>query len=165
MVSSAPAAAVMAAVPGQRYAGFWIRFLAVIVDGIILRIALQPVLAVLGLPHFWWFGRMNHSIDIDDMVLFFTMLSSVLAVFFIGHWLYEALLISSAWQGTVGKRLLNLKVTDDIGNRISFARATGRYFSKILSGMFFCIGYIMAAFTDRKKALHDMIAGTVVIKA
>lgn len=165
MVSSAPAAAVMAAVPGQRYAGFWIRFLAVIVDGIILRIALQPVLAVLGLPRFWWFGRMNHSIDIDDMVLFFTMLSSVLAVFFIGHWLYEALLISSAWQGTVGKRLLNLKVTDDLGNRISFARATGRYFSKILSGMFFCIGYIMAAFTDRKKALHDMIAGTVVIKA
>jgi len=166
MASSAPAAAIMPATPGQQYGGFWIRFLAVIVDGIILRIAIQPILAVLGLPHFWWFGRLNnHSIDMEDLVLFLITLSTVIAFLFIGYWLYEALLTSSSLQGTIGKRLLGLKVTDDFGNRISFARATGRYFSKILSGMFFCIGYIMAAFTDRKKALHDMIAGTVVIKA
>ena len=167
MVSSGPAAAVMAVAPGQQYGGFWIRFLAVIVDGIILRVALQPILAILGLPHLWWFGRFgrfDHSIDIEDFVIFLSTLSTVLAIFFIGHWLYEALLTSSAWQGTVGKKLLGLKVTDDFGNRISFARATGRYFSKILSAMICYIGYIMAGFTDRKKALHDMIAGTVVVK-
>jgi uncharacterized RDD family membrane protein YckC len=78
------------------------------------------------------------------------------------NWLYEALLTSSSWQATVGKKILGLKVTDEVGNRISFGRASGRYFAKILSSMLLFIGYIMAAFTDRKRALHDMLAGTVV---
>lgn len=164
MVSSGPAAAVMAAVPGQQYGGFWIRFLAVIVDHLILNAAFLPIASVFGLLHFGALGRFDHTIDVDDIVLFFAGLSTIITILFIGHWLYEALLTSSAWQGTVGKKLLGLKVTDDFGRRISFARATGRYFSKILSGMLFCIGYIMAGFTDRKKALHDMIAGTVVAK-
>ena len=165
MVSSGPAAAVMAAVPGQQYGGFWIRFLAVIVDHLILNAALLPLASIFGLLHFGGLGRLDHTIDADDIVLLFAGLSTLLTILFVGHWLYEALLTSSSWQGTVGKKILGLKVTDDFGRRISFARATGRYFSKILSAMIFYIGFIMVAFTDRKKALHDMIAGTVVIKA
>ncbi|PYV64750.1 MAG: RDD family protein, partial [Acidobacteria bacterium] len=57
-----------------------------------------------------------------------------------------------------------LKVTDLAGRRISFARASGRYFAKYLSSMTLLIGYIMAGFTERKQALHDMIAGTLVIR-
>jgi uncharacterized RDD family membrane protein YckC len=60
---------------------------------------------------------------------------------------------------------LGLKVTDLEGRRISFARATGRHFAKILSGLMFFIGFIMAGFTQRKQALHDMIAGTLVVRA
>jgi uncharacterized RDD family membrane protein YckC len=71
---------------------------------------------------------------------------------------------SSKHQGTVGKLILKIKVTDTSGNRISFARATGRYFGKILSGMILLIGYIMAGFTERKQALHDILAGCYVIK-
>jgi uncharacterized RDD family membrane protein YckC len=86
------------------------------------------------------------------------------AVAFVGQWLYEALLTSSSWQGTIGKRVLRLKVVDEAGNRIGFGRATGRFFAKILSSMFFCIGFIMIGFTDKKRGLHDMLAGTVVMK-
>lgn len=79
-------------------------------------------------------------------------------------WLYFALMESSKYQGTVGKIAIGLVVTDLEGNRISFARATGRYFGKILSGMIFMIGYILAGFTQKKQALHDMLAGTLVWK-
>ena len=77
-------------------------------------------------------------------------------------WIYEAALESSPYQATLGKMALGMKVTDLAGNRISFARATGRHFAKYVSGMIFFIGYIMAGFTERKQALHDMIAGTLV---
>jgi uncharacterized RDD family membrane protein YckC len=58
--------------------------------------------------------------------------------------------------------IFGLKVTDLYGNRISFERATGRHFAKILSAMILCIGYLMVAFTERKQGLHDLLAGTLV---
>lgn len=79
-------------------------------------------------------------------------------------WLYYALLESSAKQGTLGKVILGMKVVDYNNQRISFARATGRYFSKIISTIILMIGFIMIAFTSRKQGLHDMIARTLVIK-
>ena len=71
---------------------------------------------------------------------------------------------SSSWQATPGKRALGLIVTDTEGRRISPARAVGRYFGKILSGLILLIGYIMIAFTERKQGLHDFLAGTLVVK-
>jgi uncharacterized RDD family membrane protein YckC len=58
---------------------------------------------------------------------------------------------------------LGIVVTDMDGRRVSFARANGRFWSKIISGLFFSIGYIIAAFTERKQALHDLLAATLVI--
>ena len=78
-------------------------------------------------------------------------------------WLYWAGLESSGLQATLGKRVVGLMVTDMAGQRISFGRATGRYFGKILSAMLFYVGFLMAAFTDKKQALHDMLAGTLVV--
>jgi uncharacterized RDD family membrane protein YckC len=69
---------------------------------------------------------------------------------------------SSSYQATLGKMIFGMKVTDLYGNRISFARATGRHFAKILSGMILGIGFIMVAFTERKQGLHDLLAGTLV---
>jgi uncharacterized RDD family membrane protein YckC len=99
--------------------------------------------------------------------LIITILSSVfiyIALAFVGQWLYDALLTSSSWQGTIGKRVLRLKVVDEAGNRIGFGRATGRFFAKILSSMFFCIGFIMIGLTERKTGLHDLLAGTRVLR-
>ncbi|MCI0556277.1 MAG: RDD family protein, partial [Anaerolineae bacterium] len=61
------------------------------------------------------------------------------------------------------KMALGIVVTDMNGNRISFGRATGRYFGKILSGLIIYIGYIMVAFTEKKQGLHDMMASCLVL--
>ena len=81
----------------------------------------------------------------------------------VGIWLYFALQESSARQATVGKRAMNIHVTDLLGRRISFGQATGRHFSKILSSIL-AIGYIMVAFTEKKQGLHDLIASTLVLR-
>jgi uncharacterized RDD family membrane protein YckC len=85
--------------------------------------------------------------------------------FFLGvgaSWIYEAAMESSSKQATLGKMVFGMRVTDLAGNRISFARATGRHFAKYISAMILLVGYIMAGFTQNKQALHDMIAGTLV---
>ncbi len=79
-------------------------------------------------------------------------------------WLYYALMESSKYQATLGKMALNIKVTDLAGNKLTFARATGRYFGKILSGLILCIGYLMVIWTEKKQGLHDILAKTLVVK-
>jgi len=71
---------------------------------------------------------------------------------------------SSELQATLGKMALGICVTDKYGNRISFGRATGRHFAKIISSLTLGIGYLAAAFTEKKQALHDIIAGCLVLK-
>ena len=80
-------------------------------------------------------------------------------------WLYFALMESSAKGGTLGKMAIGIMVTDMTGNRISFGRATGRYFAKILSQMILMIGFLMAGFTQQKQALHDILAGCLVVRS
>ena len=72
-------------------------------------------------------------------------------------WLYFALLESSERGATIGKMVMGLRVVDEQGNRISFGRATGRFFAKFVSGIILLLGYIMVAFTERKRgpARHD----------
>jgi uncharacterized RDD family membrane protein YckC len=71
---------------------------------------------------------------------------------------------SSPQQATLGKMALGLKVTDLQGERLSFARATGRYFGKIVSSLILFVGFMMAGWTEKKQALHDIMAGTLVVK-
>jgi uncharacterized RDD family membrane protein YckC len=72
-------------------------------------------------------------------------------------------MLSSEWQATVGKRAMSIAVTGMDGGRISFARATGRHFAKWISACLLGVGFIMAAFTAKKQALHDLIAETLVV--
>jgi uncharacterized RDD family membrane protein YckC len=155
------------AAPASPYGGFWIRLLAHLIDHVILGAVAAPLFFIMALPTIL---RVAHEAERNqepspEMIV--SILSSIflyVVVAFAGQWLYEAWLTSSSWQGTIGKRVLRLKVVDEAGNRISFGRATGRFFAKILSSMFFCIGYLMIAFTERKCGLHDMLAGTVVVR-
>jgi uncharacterized RDD family membrane protein YckC len=82
----------------------------------------------------------------------------------LGNWLYYSLMESSSRQATLGKMAVGIKVTDMNGQRISFLNATGRYFGKIISGAVFMIGYIMIIFTEKKQGLHDIMAGTLVVR-
>lgn len=79
-------------------------------------------------------------------------------------WLYFALCECSRWQATPGKLALGLQVTDDFGERIGFARASGRYFGKYLSALILGIGFLLAGWTARKQALHDLLAGCCVVR-
>lgn len=150
------------------YAGFWLRLAAYLIDGIILNIAFYILFAIFGISIFS--GMMGSEMletgepNPETMVTMFSSLSTLMLVSFVGSWLYFALQESSDAQATLGKRALRIRVTDLEGEKISFARATGRYFGKILSGMIFLIGYIMAGFTERKQALHDMMASTLVLR-
>ena len=84
---------------------------------------------------------------------------------FIAPWLYFALMESSKFQGTIGKWALKMRVVEEEGKQITFSRATGRYFAKILSSLTLGIGYIMVAFTERKQGLHDILARTIILKS
>jgi uncharacterized RDD family membrane protein YckC len=155
-----------AARPAVAYAGFWLRFVAAIIDGLLLyfvgMILFLPFAASMGMGmRGMMTGRPPNLEGLLPMIhamIRITLLRTVL------HWLYYSLLESSAWQGTLGKKALGLEVTDLDGNRISFGRATGRFFAKIISSIILFIGYIMAGFTEKKQALHDILAGTLVIR-
>jgi len=148
------------------YAGFWLRFVAAIIDGLILyfvgMILFLPFAASMGMGmRGMMTGRppnLEGLLPLIHAMIRITLLRTVL------HWLYYSLLESSAWQATLGKKALGLEVTDLDGNRISFGRATGRFFAKIISSIILFIGYIMAGFTEKKQALHDILAGTLVIR-
>jgi uncharacterized RDD family membrane protein YckC len=84
-------------------------------------------------------------------------------IMFFVNWLYFTLQESSQRQATIGKMALGIVVTDLNGERIGFAKATGRYFAKILSAIILLIGFIMVAFTEKKQGLHDILAGTLVV--
>jgi len=160
-----------AAVPRVEYAGFWLRFVAFLIDGVVMSLGvvlvLIPLIFLTGLGAL--LSRIHPDEEWNDMGVFliigvlFLFATVSLAV----TWLYHACMESSEWQATVGKKALGLVVTDMAGHRISFARATGRHFAKIISNMAsfgIGLGYIMAGFTAKKQALHDMIAGCLVLR-
>lgn len=154
-----------AARPTIAYAGFWLRFVAFIIDAIVLGIAgaiiTFPFVASMGMGSLM---RGRPPMSPEEWMPFFTGLWKIILIRIVLQWLYFALLESSAWQGTLGKKALGLEVTDMQGSRISFGRATGRFFGKIISGFILLIGFIIAGFTEKKQALHDMMAGTLVIR-
>lgn len=157
-----------AAVRPVAYAGFWLRFVAIIIDGILVGIVSAPfriaILAMLGMHTGGLFGTARGEDPAALIAMLFPIIMISVAISGTINWLYFAFCESSSWQGTLGKKALGLQVTDLEGNRISFGRASGRFFAKIISGMILMIGYIMAGFTAKKQALHDMIAGCLVIK-
>ncbi len=155
--------------PEVKYAGFWLRFVAYIIDDLLLGIVgffiSIPFIGAIVFSAFRIAGAEGDTektfLGIAGIIGAVLMLIMVITV--VG-WLYYALMESSKQQATLGKMALSLKVTDMAGNRISFGRATGRYFGKIISGAIFMIGYILAGLTEKKQALHDIIAGCLVIR-
>lgn len=154
--TSAPVPAAQPPAAALGYAGFWIRFVAFLIDACVLTVAFLPLRILFGI-RFWGLGRPVYGAPFFGIIFFASIFRLIV------NWLYFAGLESSPWQATLGKLALGLRVVDLEGRRISFGQATGRFFGKILSAMIFCIGFIMAGFTARKQALHDMLAGTYVL--
>lgn len=182
-VAPEPAAREMAGVvypaPGAAhavvYAGFWLRFVAFILDAVIVGIPSAFV--------FLWILAASHisrSIFTNPpetpsalMGLLGTSVILRIALFSVViTWLYYATLESSAWQATLGKKTLGLYVSDLAGNRVSFGRASGRYLGMVLFRLppligpllFFPIDCICAGLTEKKQAIHDMLASCLVLR-
>ncbi|MEQ9362791.1 MAG: RDD family protein [Leptospirales bacterium] len=164
-------------------AGFWRRFAAYLIDGIVVGIltgvAMGLVIGLLILCLPLSIGGLMSGGDPSELLAGLTdqiglifgvriylswMLFQMLLVtpLWVG-WLYFALMESSENSATLGKMALNIVVSDRFGRRITFERATGRYFAKIISGFTFGVGYLMVAFSSRKQALHDIIAGCLLL--
>jgi len=131
----------------ELFAGFWTRVGGYVIDYVVLMGMVFLIFLLASVV-----GRSKVQIA------FIYLLLGV-----VGPWLYSALFESGTWQATLGKKAVGVKVTDLAGQRISFGRASGRYFAQWLSNITFGIGYLMAAFTQRRQTLHDMIASTVVV--
>jgi uncharacterized RDD family membrane protein YckC len=146
-----------------RLSGFWLRFAAYVVDAAIVTgilLVLGGVLFVIGVIAYG-------SLDEADADPVFTAFAVMLALgMVVISWLYEALMTSSPSGATLGKQVAGIRILRANGAQLSFARATGRHFAKymITPWVPLAIGYIMAAFTARKQALHDMIADTLVME-
>ncbi len=139
----------------SNYAGFWNRFAALFIDSLIIAAGS----AMFSLPFLIAKGLRKTTsylslVDFDFILSLLTML--------IG-WLYCTLLESSTKRATIGKMAVGIIVTDINGNRISFGRANGRWWGKTISFLILGIGYIMAGFTRKKQALHDIMADTLVL--
>jgi len=153
------------------YAGFGRRFAAILIDIIVLGtvqwIAIMPLLAIFGIGVASNIESMESMDEAQSMAMAGSMMAMGVTfqiVFFVIQTLYFALLESSSKQATIGKMVLGIIVTDINGNKLDFAKALVRNLCRIISSAILFIGYIMAAFTEKKQALHDMIASTLVLK-
>jgi uncharacterized RDD family membrane protein YckC len=156
-----------------RYAGFWLRFVAYLIDGFITSVAIfalfLPIVAITGaathLPRLRDLQRNEGQMDPVVIGAIISMAATLVSLALLISWLYHAYFESSSWQATPGKKVLNLYITDLSGQPISFLHATGRLLAKVVTSMVpLALGYIMAGFTERRQALHDMIAGTLVLR-
>ncbi len=138
-----------------KYSGFGRRLVAYIIDSVIINIIFIAILVILALPAA--FTPASEAIQ-----LVFGLLA--LSLMFITPWIYYAGCESSKRQATPGKLACGIKVTNEKGKRISFGRASGRFFGKILSSIILYIGFIMIAFTEKHQGLHDVLAECVVVK-
>lgn len=136
-----------------KYAGFWIRWVASFIDGIVVFFMAMPLMIIFALVS----GEFSTFIKGEE---------SSLGINFLGYavtWGYY-IVMTDRYQATVGKKLMGIMVLGEDLNRVPVGKIVLREtVGKLVSGIILLIGYIMAAFTDRKRALHDMISGTVVI--
>lgn len=120
----------------RKYAGFWVRVAAVLLDTFIIGVPLTILIMFIGMPQ--W-------------------------LYFLAMLLYFVIMNASKWQATMGKRIVGIYIMKTDGTRLSYLRSLGRYLSYIISGLPLYIGFMMAGWTKEKRALHDMIASTYVV--
>lgn len=137
------------------YATFGQRLGALIIDIIVCEVAEGIFQKISGVKNVFEYILLRQDIPASSIT--FAISTTIV------DWLYFSLMESGRKQATLGKMAVGIKVTDLSGNRISFSKATARYFAKIISGIILLIGYFMMLWDDRNQTLHDKIAGTLVV--
>lgn len=144
---------------GLVYAGFWIRFLAKIIDGI----ALNVIGFLLNMTGIGFSGPAIDLSSFDDLPVFFTQFGQAMLFQLVLAFLYSWFFLAR-FQATPGKMVFGLKIVRADGSALKTGRIIGRFFAERLSALILYIGYILAAFDEQKRALHDQICDTRVIK-
>lgn len=146
------------------YAGFLSRFAAFVVDYLLISLVMAIVLAIF-LPSMFMAEGPKTIEYSSDYVRDLTEAAGPFQYVFFAIWgLYNAIMHASSWQATVGKRAMGIIVTDTDGERLGFGKALLRFLVKLLSTMLLFIGYFFAFFSSRRQTLHDMLAGSVVLR-
>ena len=156
------------------YAGFWWRMLAFIIDAAVLAVLDWLIGLATGLRQIGFSVTAPTDPGAVSNVAYSNLSLAMPAMHLVGGGLtllgvllrlaYYALLESSRWQATPGKLACRLRVTDEAGRRIGLGRALGRNLGKYVSGFLLGIGFLMVAWTRRKQGLHDLMAGTLVVR-
>jgi uncharacterized RDD family membrane protein YckC len=155
------------------YAGFWLRFAAFLVDRAILSVVttfmvIPSVIIIISISASLSDIQQVKDLFIEGNLMKVSMIIGIIILLSIFNlilgWLYFSLMESSKYCGTLGKIAVGIKVTDLNGDKLTFGRATGRYFAKIITNLTFLIGYILAGITERKQALHDLISNCLVVQ-
>lgn len=151
----------------NEYAGFWLRVVAFIIDAIVLTV----VYLLLIIPLYNFFAPdpdyefAGPGVVVDEPAMLGILVLDYSQAVLIGVGImYYAIMEASRYQASLGKIALELKVTDAGGGRLTFRKAVLRNVSKMLSSLLLMIGYLVVAFTRKKQALHDLIAGALVVK-
>ncbi len=143
----------------MEYAGFWIRLVAKILDSLIIGSTFAAIIFL----HLALIGGFKLTITPEEM----QSMDKSVGLLFIFLWLlgaFHPVYFLGKYAATPGKMLLGLKVIRSNGEQVTYLRAFCRLLSEGLNNMIFCIGYIMAGFTEEKTSLHDIICDTRVIK-
>jgi uncharacterized RDD family membrane protein YckC len=148
-VGGAPA---WAGAPAVRYGGFTRRLAGLLVDSCVLFFPTATVRVGLGLE----------PLSTFDPTLPAAWVAAVVELWL--GWIYAAVLISSAARGTLGQQVMDLRVTDLHGGRVSFGRATWRYWAQALTLLTLGVGYLIQPATPRRQTLHDLVSGTLVVR-
>ena len=145
--------------------GFWRRLIASLIDGVILIVPILMAVGILSLATGDIAAFNSGEADAAAAIVVILWMMLAFGTVVVVSWLYEALMTSSARGATLGKQALGMRIVRADGTRLSFGRATARYFLKTLITPLlpFGIGYLLAAFTAGKRALHDFMADALVI--
>ena len=145
--------------PRPAFAGFWLRAVAYLIDTVLISLVLGLIAS------FYPSIFIKFPDSVPTSLTSLPQLTPVaLAITITATWFYYTMFEASAWQATPGKRVLRLYVADVHGQRVTFARAAARNLAKIISSLTFLVGYLVAGFTERKQALHDILSGCLVLR-
>ena len=154
-----------------RYVGFWLRVVASLIDAVLMNIAVavlsEAVLRVGGFSvSMDQVNLMASEGSLDPSLLQNLLIGLVVAtvISLVVLVLFDGIMPATVLMATPGKWMLGMAITDEQGQRISYGKAIGRHAAKGISGLILCIGFLMVAFTKRKRGLHDMMAKTIVVE-
>lgn len=146
------------------YASFWSRLLAFIIDYMLVILVLSFIITLVVVFGFADIGPFIVEQEEDFIRNLSESWAPAPYIMFAAFWLYNAIMHSSAWGATVGKRMLGLYVADENGHRINFWQATIRFLGKFISFFTLFVGFLVALIHPRRQTLYDLLAKTYVMR-